>query len=338
MTVSTISTDALVDRVVAMRKQEDGSYSYNSYFPGDESSTNRLNVAWREKISHWSYSVVDHFDLSREMVAISMNLFDRFMATRGNKCTGNMALLTSLTTLHLAIKLHDTKKIKISTLANLSRGQFGPAHIEEMEMVILNALGWSVHPPTAYSLISHLLLFLPQEAPTTVKKDLYELSRYLSELTVCDSFFVDQNASTIAFASILNVMEEMSYLRLPAGIREKFLRDLSDKVGFHCRDPTVSAARERIRAMVSTSSGVAPADTEKPTISKSAMDDCLSVSSATSTGSWANFSKGRSRNNSFDSMGSCRYSPSPRAHRCHMVSPITSSRGRSASPLIASVQ
>jgi len=337
MTVTTISTDALIDRISTMRKQEESSYGYLSYFPGLDEAANRLNVAWREKITHWSYSVVDHFDLSREMVAISMNLFDRFMATRGNKCTGNMALLTSLTTLHLSIKLHDTKKIKISTLANLSRGQFGPAHIEEMEMIILNALGWAVHPPTAYSFLSHLLLFLPQEAPTTVRKDLHELSRYLSELTVCDSFFVDQNASTVAFASILNVMEDMSYSRLSAGIREKFLRDLSEKVGFNYRDPAVSAARERIRAMVSTSMGFAPAEKSSSMLKASMGDDCT-VSSTGSKGSWANFRKAHSRNNSAESMGSCRYSSSPRTHRRHMVSPITSTRGRSASPLIATVQ
>ena len=337
MTVTTISTDVLVDRLSTMRKQEETSYSYLSYFPGLDETGNRLNVAWREKITHWSYNVVDHFDLSREMVAISMNLFDRFMATRENKCTGNMALLTSLTTLHLAIKLHDTKKIKITTLANLSRGQFGPAHIEEMEMIILNALGWAVHPPTAYSFISHLLLFLPQEAPTAVRKDLYELSRYLSELTVCDSFFVDQNTSTVALAAILNVMEDMSYTRLSAGIREKFLRDLSEKLGFNCREPAVSAARERIRAMVSTSMGFAPNES-KLSKASSMGDDCMSVASTGSTGSWANFRKGHSRTNSSDSMGSCRYSPSPRSHRCHIVSPITSSRGRSASPLIATVQ
>lgn len=341
MTVTTISTDALVDRVVSMRKQEETTYNYLNFYPRLDEGGTRLNVAWREKISHWSYNVVDHFDLSREMVAISMSLFDRFMATRGNKCTGNMALLTSLTTLHLAIKVHDTKKIKISTLANLSRGQFGPAHIEEMEMIILNALGWAVHPPTAYSFISHMLLFLPQEAPTTVRKDLYELSKYLSELTVCDSFFVDQNASTVAFASILNVMEDMSYVRLPAGIREKFLRDLSEKVGFNCHHPTVSAARERIRAMISTSMGFAPADNNDATMNKTSMDDCgSSLASTVSTGSLSSFhnKKGRSSTNSLESMGSCRYSPSPRTRRCHIVSPIASSRGRSASPFVASVQ
>jgi hypothetical protein len=239
-----------------------------------------------------------------------------------------MALLTSLTTLHLAIKLHDSKKIKISTLANLSHGQFGPAHIEEMEIVILNALGWAVHPPTAYSFISHLLLLLPQEAPTNVKKDLYELSRYLTELTVCDSFFVEYNPSTIAFASILNVMEDMSFSRLSAGVREKFLRNLSEKVNFNYRDPAVAEARERIRAMTSSSTGSAPTESYKvehlvPVSSP------VSVKSTGSSGSCANLCGGHARKKSFDSIGS--------HHHC-VVSPMASSRNRSWSMDFAVVQ
>jgi hypothetical protein len=333
---SPLPIDALVDRVSAMREQEETSYTYSNYRPETDDPDNRLNVVWREKICHWSYNVVDHFDLSREMVAISMSLFDRYMATRGNECTGNMALLTSLTTLHLAIKLHDSKKIKISTLANLSRGQFGPAHIEEMEMIVLNALGWAVHPPTAYSFVSHLLLFLPQEAPANTKKDLYELSRYLTELTVCDSFFVEQNPSTVAFASILNAMEDMSYSRLSAGIREKLLRDLAEKLHFNCRDPAVAEARERLRAMASSSTGcTTPTELHK-------VEHIVPVSSPTSvssTGSSPGFFRGgHSRKNSFDSMGSFRYSPSPRAHRRCAVSPMTSSRHhRSTSMDIVSV-
>lgn len=332
---SGVSADALVDRIEAMRKQEESSYNFLRYnAAGDD---DQLNVAWREKIVHWSYNVVDHFDLSREMVAISMDLFDRFMATRGNQCTGNTALLTSLTTLHLAVKLHDTKKIKLSTLANLSRGQFGPANIEEMEMVILNALGWAVHPPTAYSFISHLLLILPQEASTNVRKDLYELSRYLTELTVCDSFFVEHNASTIAFAAILNVMDEMSFSRLSAGIREKFLRDISEKVHLNYRDAAVAAARERIRAMVSSSMGFAPTDTRMGhSQAAKQIDDVISVSSGGSTGSWMRV--GRSRANSVDSMGSCRYSPSPRSHRRCVVSPMATGRNCVSSPMVTSVQ
>lgn len=340
MSGSVVSLDSIVDRVVAMRRQEDGPYEYTSYLlEGDDT---QLNVAWREKITHWSYNVVDHFDLSREVVAISLDLFDRFLATRGNKCNGNLALLTSLTTLHLAIKLHDTKKIRISTLANLSRGQFGPSHIEEMEWVVLSALKWRVHPPTSYSFIFHLLLFLPQEANPSVRTELFELSRYLAELATCDSFMVSAKKSTIAFAAILNVMDDISYVHLSAGIREKFLRELSEKANLNYRDPEVVQARARIGTMFASNLN----DSSNVLDSKMA-DDMVSVASNGSGCSLtrsvdSTSSRRRVRTNSIDSKGSrgsrgsYRYSPSPRARRI-AASPI--GRARIASnPMVANIQ
>ena len=70
-----------------------------------------------------TYSVVDHFDLSRETVAISLSLFDRYCATLGNQCDGSIALLTSLTTLSVAVKINETKSIHLRTLADLSRSE-----------------------------------------------------------------------------------------------------------------------------------------------------------------------------------------------------------------------
>jgi hypothetical protein len=280
---------------------------------------------------------------------VSLNLFDRFLATRGNKCNGNLALLTSLTTLHIAIKLHDMKKIKISTLANLSRGQFGAKHIEEMEWKVLCALNWNLHPPTQYAFVSHLVLFLPQEAPSPVRKELFELSRYLTELAVCDSYFVEVNNSTAAFAAILNVMEDMSYARLSAGIREKFLRDIASMVGLSYNATSVIAARKRLKTMFDATSGTAPDDA--PMVSPHGPSheqvETCSTSSMGSSGSRVHSSDSRSflgnrpRTNSSDSKGSARiYSQSPARRRCVVASPMRGhSRSRSSSsPMVAGAQ
>jgi hypothetical protein len=297
-----------------------------------------------------SFSSFSSFDLSREVVAVSLNLFDRFLATRGNKCNGNLALLTSLTTLHIAIKLHDMKKIKISTLANLSRGQFGAKHIEEMEWKVLIALNWKLHPPTQYAFVSHLVLFLPQEAPSPVRKELFELSRYLTELAVCDSYFVEVNNSTAAFAAILNVMEDMSYARLSAGIREKFLRDIASMVSLSHSATSVIAARKRLKTMFDATSGIAPDDA--PVVSPQGSSHEVETGSTSSMGSngsrvRANSSDSRSflgnrpRTNSSDSKGSARiYAQSPARRRCVVASPMRGhSRNRSSSsPMVAGAQ
>lgn len=293
------------------------------------------------------FHVARSFDLSREVVAVSLSLFDRYLATLGNRCNGNMALLASLTTLHIAIKLYETKKIKLSTLSNLSRGQFGSKDVEQMEWSILSALKWKLHPPTQYAFVSHLLLFLPQEVNSTVRKGLNELSKYLTELAVCDSYFVDVLSSTVAFASILNVMEDMNYSKLSGGLREKFLSSLNAKVGLHHRADDVVNARQRLRKMFSASSVTnsaafstqAPRGNENPGDNGSLAD--RSTSSAGSGLSYQTKSANsyRSRTNSFDSKGSCRYSPSPRRSFIASVSPMTMSRAAmSSSPIVAGVQ
>lgn len=253
-----------MDAVKAMMLQESTVYLYERYeSPPSRSSfmpsisqrqqRKKNNQEWREKICYWTYSVIDHFNLSRETVAISMNFFDRYLATRGNECDGDFALLTSLTTLYLAIKLNEKKKIKLETLTALSRGNFKPKHIEAMELKILTALSWHMHPPTVADFIIQLLHFIPEQVRSSVRHNIFELSRYFAELSVCDSFFMEQKASTIAFSAILNVLEQISFHNFPAGCREKYLTDLFKLFGLHMGQPEVIVSRRRLLLNVNAS-------------------------------------------------------------------------------------
>lgn len=246
----------LVDRIRAMRNQEQTHYAYRNYISlssSISSDTTEL-IGWREKICHWTYSVIDHFDLHRETVAISLDFFDRYIASRGNKCDGNLALLTSLTTLYIAIKVHEKKKIKLSTLTQLSRGQFGPHDIERMELEILHSLSWLVHPPSVVEFVSLLLKFMPKEVRMPIRNEIFELARYLSELSVCDPFFIEHDSSTIAFAAILNVLEDdVSYDHVPHSSRERFLRELQTHLGLQRGKSTVRLARDRLQTMLAAS-------------------------------------------------------------------------------------
>ena len=288
------SRDQVLDTLLAMMSQERSGYQLDSYFPRDvlppqngslPRQQNIIHGGWREKICQWSYNVVDHFDLPREIVSISLNYFDRYMATlstgarstcvgsssstststdnkigknntqqgnisgsktttknsssssssQSNQGSGDLALLASLGTLHLATKVHATnhndydpamgpleeqhhKVPSLSTLANLSRGQFGPASILEMEKLLLNALQWRLHPPTLYALVTLLLKLLPStlEDPRfglkpSIASELFEVAMYVAELSVCDAFFVERQipSSVIALAAICTSMDEL---------------------------------------------------------------------------------------------------------------------------------
>lgn len=238
--------------------QEETGYDLDSYFPPRVTphegnlprKQNIIHGGWREKICQWSYNVVDHFDLPREIVSISLNYFDRYMATLSTSGgetktetdestlpggSGDLALLASLGTLHLATKVHAInhndydpslgpleeqhhKVPSLSTLANLSRGQFGPSSILEMEKILLGALRWRLHPPTLYAFVTFLLKLLPttstldEDDPSRgTASELFEVAMYVAELSVCDAFFVDRQIppSTIALAAIATAMDEL---------------------------------------------------------------------------------------------------------------------------------
>ncbi|KAL7502522.1 hypothetical protein ACHAXN_001195 [Cyclotella atomus] len=264
--IGNLTRGCVIERLAQMRSQERSTYNYHNYnaisFPSPpgsmaiDESIPRLNSSWREKICHWSFNVIDHFDLSREVVAVSMSLFDRYLATRGNRCNGSTALLASLTTLHIAIKVHEVRKIKISTLANLSRGQFGPKHIEEMEWMVLNTLKWMIHPPTSMSFLSHLLLLLPPQVSDACKEEIYAMSRYITELSVCDSSFVEIDPSAVAFAAVLNSLEDRRFRRMiSTNLRDQFLRSIWTHVGIRPDDAHVVAARPKLKRLLASSVG-----------------------------------------------------------------------------------
>lgn len=351
--------DDVLERLQAMMKQEVTGYRYESYFPPMLSAAElerrvQLNVSWREKICQWSYNVVDHFDLPREIVAISLDIFDRYLATRGNECSGNLALLASLTTLHIAIKVHSDKNIKISTLASLSRGQFGPKHIEQMEWQIFSALGWKLHPPTLFTFISHLLMLFPTDVHHSVRKEIFEVAIYMAELSVCDSFFVRIPASAIALASIFNVMEDMPYHRLSHRARDIFWRGLY--VLQSVDHVKMQMARDRLKAMFATATPAATSSSTSPTPTTSdqqsitssptsvtdAMqvcnggDDHASIASMDTSNNYSYFARGSSGTSSgpAEQTGgkNLRYSPSPL--RSTIPASPMAGRRRAPSPIL----
>lgn len=95
------------------------------------STSSRLNNLWREKICEWSYQVVDHFNFSREVVAIAVNCLDRYLAVRTvNRKTFQLAAMTCL---FMSIKLNESRTLRLSTFLELSRGYFEAEHVIDME-------------------------------------------------------------------------------------------------------------------------------------------------------------------------------------------------------------
>lgn len=246
-----------IDRIDAMRRQEIKVYhTPKQSFPQSEIRIDdkkiRVNGKWREKICSWYFDIVDYFHLSRQTVAISLDLFDRFFAKRGDECDENLALLASLTILYIVIKTHDTKEFKLCDIARLCVGEFLPDDILRMELKILKALKWRVNPPTIVDYIFHILFFSPANS-NTPDRTIFELSCYVAEISLFDSYFIGMPRSIIAFASILNVLEdEICPFYCPVNYKEEFLNNLFMYLGFEREEGEVNSARKRLRSLLST--------------------------------------------------------------------------------------
>ena len=248
-----------IDRLKAMIQQEQRMYDHSNFLSTKQNAAPSLlvdSVVWREKICTWTYSVIDHFHLSRSTVAVSMNLYDRYLATCGDKYEGRFALLCSLSTLYISIKLHEPKstidRCGMSQLCKLSRDQFRPKDIANMELKILHALSWLVNPPLPTDFIALILNLLPHAVHPFVRQRIFELSQYIIELTVCDPFFIQTPPSVIAFAALLNVLEEdIDYLSFSSANRHIFLQNLEDTLSLHKSDQGVRRHRKRMKNILS---------------------------------------------------------------------------------------
>lgn len=212
------------------------------------STSNGLNEIWREKICEWSYQVIDHFDFNREVVSVSLSYLDRFLSSRPvNK---KIFQLAAMTTLYLSIKLYEPATLKIKSLIELSRGYFMVEHVAAMEEAILRALSWHVHPPTPLCLVRHFLLLLPASScDPHVKHDIMEMSRFLTELSVCDYFFVTKKPSSVALASVLIAMNVHLESGLSAQARTRFVERVYDVSGVSHSSDEVEECRARLREM-----------------------------------------------------------------------------------------
>jgi hypothetical protein len=319
-----------------------------------------------------SHFCLSSFELSRELVAISMDLFDRYVIACNNECSGNFCLLVSLTTLHLALKLqnvyetladeaekqslgegvrcdqtgsdvslvpHPTRlqqqlsssslssasttttchssdslildesernpepgrrhtydgaavtsspelgapkeglnpskkrviKLDLSTLASLSRGQFDQNGILAMEWNILATLQWKLHHPSAYSYILYLLLILQRSGyageQRRQQRHWLDMSRYIAELAVCDSYFVGVPNFVIAMASILNVVEGTANCadRFQQLILSKFLLYRGNHRHYRAYSKLmiskIGDARARLRTILRATTTATPAST-----------------------------------------------------------------------------
>lgn len=257
-----ISTVEQMDRFQILLEQEVSTYRFTDYLSPsfqldcfDDSSTStafddqdarnlsRKKTFWRNKILAWMYHIVDQHDLDRELVEISMNYMDRYLAEQPIHDSLGFQLV-GMTSLYLAIKIfrHEGRGASISSFVKLSRGTYIEEDFTLMEQSILETLHWRMHPPTTLAFLELLMMFLPRGACNShTRLALYERIKFLLELCVTVQFFFTKNPSNIAIAAFIEVMQHEDKPNVPDMKYQKhFKKCVKSICGIDCESDEIA--------------------------------------------------------------------------------------------------
>lgn len=215
---------------------------------------------WRDKIGEWFYTIVDFFNYDREFVFICMDYLDRYAMKR--RVTVKTYQLAAMTALFIVTKTYGSSSagdtLDISSLTKLSQSIFNENDILAMEGEMLQTLGWYLFPPTPFSFANELLIFIeaignsdgrPRLNPNTLQ-EIKELTRFLTELSVCDCFFITQNSSTTGFACLLNAIEfttSGNECQFPFELKEECMKEIYLQTRLDPSRPEVLECKRRIK-------------------------------------------------------------------------------------------
>eukprot|EP00985_Skeletonema_marinoi_P014512 scaffold7350_cov176-Skeletonema_marinoi.AAC.18 len=258
LTTECVVVEDLCERLKGMRRKEISThYRIPDYMapewqarlveeaPNEEIT--QINEQWRVKICDWCYQVVDHFDYNREVVTVAMSYLDRYIAKR----TVNRRIfqLVAMTALYLATKLFERNSLHLPSLVGISRGYFLAEHIVAMEDSMLQALSWHVHPSTPRAFCWEMMRLVSPELTPRIRHDIGNLAIFLTELSVCDYYFVTRKNSSIAIASIMNAIELMGPKKIEPKYKVHFLHNIV-RIGLDIADDDeIIECYERLREM-----------------------------------------------------------------------------------------
>ena len=219
------------------------STTYKVGITNDGGSNNERSNPRRSIMVDWSFHLVDHFNLDREIVEVAFSYLDRFV----DRCSTDDAAfkLACMTSLYIASKNIGPKYIPLESLSELSEGEFDVQNFIDMEMCILKALDWRVQPPTTRAFIELFLAFLPSNK-VAMKQALSRRATFYSELSLFDYNCALETQSLLALSSILNAIEDIYPKTMSEVITRKFKGELMFALKLGHADSQVNASMRRL--------------------------------------------------------------------------------------------
>jgi hypothetical protein len=220
------------DIVENMCRQESVTYQrlQSSYFSSsnDDVDVDVLDY-WRTMLIEWMYQVVDFSHVKRETIGVAVYLFDicidQVIQDKTCKTSFQLAAATSM---QLAVKTHDCKVIKHKDLTILGRGMFTERDVTDMELQIIQACNWYLHPPSTYCFLNQYMKLM--HISTDTKNRIYQIAMIITELLISEKQYKAYPPSIAAYASMLLAMAFIDPSSISTAARRYFCDSISSRI------------------------------------------------------------------------------------------------------------
>jgi len=262
---------AVLDQINAMRSYEE-NITIQCYF------TAEVDEPCRKAMVDWCFTIVDAFDLSRETVAITMSILDRYLSS--NKGRSNQVLnskqqyqLAVITALFISVKLHEPVQLGIDLLLKLCRGYYSKHDIISMEQDILESLDYRIYASTTTPMeyVRHLLKLLPEWGD--VQDVINERATQYSYDATTDFNFSVVPSLHVAIACIARALEDDESCTLSELEKRVLWAQLSRKLDLDIASPEMRKVEMTLLAKTASSMEKRQSHTSLPRSSQLTSDN-----------------------------------------------------------------
>ena len=135
----------------------------------------------------------------------------------------------------------------MTSLSNLSRGEYLVEDITNMEAMLLEALDWQVCPPTASTFCDFFHALISSKVKQSGRVAILQRSYYFCELAVMDySIIVSTSQSELAFAAILNSLAGMNSSIISKECKEMYVKEIEKCTGMDHRSERVRNIQDKL--------------------------------------------------------------------------------------------
>ncbi|KAI4295686.1 hypothetical protein L6164_035703 [Bauhinia variegata] len=167
-----------------------------------------LSVARREAVL-WMLKVNAHYGFTTLTATLAINYLDRFLLSfHFQREKPWMIQLVAVTCLALAAKVEETQvPLLLDLQVEDTKYMFEAKTIQRMELLVLSALKWKMHPVTPLSFLDHIIRRLGLK--THLHWEFLRRCEHLLLSVLSDSRFVACLPSVLAAATMLHVIDQI---------------------------------------------------------------------------------------------------------------------------------